>query len=82
MGINGITGLGTGCDYYAMNSAESADKVIKAFEVAIENGLDPSEVEQEIYYKVNVNPSDFTWYDKQRIQRRVEEMCESRKYNA
>lgn len=82
MGINGITGLGNGIDYYAMNSAESADKVIKAFEVAIENGYDPVEIEQEIYHQTNVNPADFTWYDKQRIQRKVEEMCESRRYNA
>lgn len=80
MGINGITGLGYGCDYYVMNSNDNADKVIKAFEVAIENGYDPNEVEQEIYKATQVNPADFTWYDKQRIQRKVEEMCESRRY--
>lgn len=80
MNINGITGLGYGCDYYVMNSNDNADKVIKAFEVAIENGYDPVEVEQEIYKQTHVNPEDLTWYDKQRIQRKVEEIYNSGRY--
>lgn len=70
----GITGLGSGIDYMAMQSSYDADKVIALFESAINQGYHPNEVEQEVYRQAGVNPSDFTWYDKDRIQRRVEEI--------
>lgn len=61
-----------------MQSAEDADKVIALFESAIMQGYHPNDVEQEVYRQANVNPSDFTWYDKQKIQRKVEEIYKSK----
>lgn len=63
-----------GMNAMVMQSASDVDKVIALFENAIEQGYYPNDVEQEVYRQANVNPSDFTWYDKQKIQRKVEEI--------
>lgn len=67
-----------GMDAMVMQSASDVDKVIALFENAIEQSYHPNEVEQEVYRQANVNPSDFTWYDKQKIQRKVEEIYKSK----
>lgn len=68
-------------DFQIMNSDQSATKVIEMFEDAISKGYHPNDVEQEIYARAGVNPSDFTWYDKERIQRRVEEVYAASQYD-
>ena len=68
-----ISGLGPGIDYMIMQSDSDADKVIKIFEDAISKGYHPVEIEQEVYRQAHVDPSNFTWYDKERIQRKVSE---------
>ena len=76
--LNGITGLGPAADYYVMNSSEKTDKVIALFESAIAQGYCPELVEQEIYKQAKVNPADFTYADKERISRRVNEVWASK----
>ena len=73
----GITGLGSAADYYVMNSSQNADTIIRAFEAAIRAGYHPNEVEQRIYAETGINPADLTPSDKNRIQRRVEEVYRS-----
>lgn len=73
-----ISGLGPAMDCYIMNSDLAADKVISLFEDAIRKGYHPEEVEQEIYRQANVNPADFTEFDKQKITRRVSEIYQSK----
>ena len=70
----GITGLGQGFDNYIMNSDTNADIVIAAFEEFIKQGYHPNEVEQEVYRQTGVDPRDLSSWDRQRIQRRVEEI--------
>lgn len=65
-------------DAMVMQSASDADKVIALFKNAIEQGCHPNDVEQEVYRQANVNPSDFTWYDKRKIQKKVEEIYKSK----
>lgn len=76
--ISGITGFGQPIDYMVMQSSEDADKVIECFESAIMQGYHPNEVEQEVYRQAGVDPNTFMWYDKERIQRRVEEIYRSK----
>lgn len=64
-------------DFQIMNSDQNAEKVIALFEDAISKGYHPNDVEQEVYAQAGVDPSEFTWYDKERIQRRVEAAYES-----
>ena len=73
----GITGFGPPMDYYIMNSYQTADAIIYAFEAAIRAGYHPNEVEQQIYADLGIDPKDLTASDKNRIQRRVEEIYRS-----
>lgn len=72
-----ITGLGSAADFYVMNSSADADKVIALFESAIAQGYHPAAVETEIYKQAEVNPTNFTEFDKQRILLKVNEIWES-----
>ena len=60
-------------DFQIMNSDQSATRVIEMFEDAISKGYNPVDIEQEVYRQAHVDPSNFTWYDKERIQREVSE---------
>lgn len=64
-------------DFQIMNSDYNARRVIELFEDAISKGYHPNEIEQDIYLQAGVNPSEFTWYDKEMIQRRVEAVYEA-----
>ena len=75
--INGITGLGYGFDNYMMNSNQDADAVINTFREFIKQGYHPEEIEQEVYRRTGVNPMNLTSWDKQRIQRKVEEIYQA-----
>ena len=72
--MNGITGLGPGIDCMVMQSSYDADRIIQLFNSAIEQGYHPNDVEQEVYRQAGVNPNTLTWYDKQHIQNKVEEI--------
>jgi len=76
--IGSITGMGPAYDAYMVHNYNNVEKVIKAFEVAIENGYHPNDVEQQIYRETGVNPNNLTFYDKQQIQHRVEEIYKSK----
>jgi hypothetical protein len=76
----GITGLGQGIDNYVMNSHSNVEKIVQAFEVAIEEGYHPNDVEGEIYRQVNVDPSTLTSYEKQQIQNKVSKIYQSKFY--
>lgn len=76
--MRGITGCGAGIDYMVMQSSYDTDKIIAMFESAIRQGYHPVEVEQEIYRQAKVNPANLTSYDRQKIQRKVEEIYKSK----
>lgn len=71
----GITGLGTGIDYMVMQSSKDADIFLKTFETYYRQGIDPNCIEQMVYSQTNINPDNFTNYDKRRITRKIEEIC-------
>lgn len=66
-----------GTQFHIMQSDEDADKIIAAFEEAIRLGYHPETVEQDIYQQLNINPADLTWYDKNKISRKVNEIWAS-----
>lgn len=77
--ISGITGLGSGFDYMVMESDYRTEKVIKAFEEYIRQGVDPTIIEQAVYEQTGTNPADLTFYDRNKIQRRVEAAVATRR---
>lgn len=79
--INGISGIGSpyynGLDNMIKQSDENVDRVLALFESAIMQGYNPEAVEAEVYRQAGVDPADFTFYDKQRISKKVNEIWES-----
>ena len=78
--INGDFGHPNGFNMMIMQSQEDTDKLIKAFENAINAGYNPNVVQDEIYRKVGVSPSDLTPEDRYRLTRKVESIYKAR-YN-
>lgn len=78
--INGDFGHPNGFHMMIMQSQEDTDKLIKAFENAINAGYNPNVVQDEIYRKVGVSPSDLTPEDRYRLARKVESIYKAR-YN-
>ena len=76
----GINGLGqNGFVNYILQSQQDTDLLIKDFEDAIRKGLNPNEVEDQIYRARKVNPKDLTINDQRRLKRKVEEIWASNK---
>lgn len=59
-------------------SSEDTDKLIKMFELAIENGYNPNDVRDEIFSKLRISESQLTEFDKRRLKQRVEAAYKSR----
>ena len=59
---------------YIMNSSESVDKIIATFENAIKSGMDPQDALSYAVKVNNIQESDLTIADKNRINRKVEEI--------
>ena len=75
-----INGLGqNGFVNYILQSQQDTDLLIKDFEDAIRKGLNPNEVEDQIYRARKVNPKDLTINDQRRLKRKVEEIWASNK---
>ena len=75
-----INGLGeNGFVNYILQSQQDTDLLIKDFEDAIRKGLNPNEVEDQIYKARKVNPKDLTINDQRRLKRKVEEIWASNK---
>ena len=70
-----VNGLGqNGFVNYILQSQQDTDLLIKDFEDAIRKGLNPNEVEDQIYRARKVNPKDLTINDQRRLKRKVEEI--------
>lgn len=76
--INFSDGYVNGVESRVMESNDAATRIIQAFKYAIEEGFNPEDVEQEIYRKLNIDPEDLTWYDKEIILREVNEMIKEK----
>ena len=75
-----VNGLGeNGFVNYILQSQQDTDLLIKDFEDAIRKGLNPNEVEDQIYRARKVNPKDLTINDQRRLKRKVEEIWASNK---
>ena len=58
-----------GIEYMIMQTDEDADRVISLFTSAAAQGYDdPVAIEGEIYNQAGVNPNNFNYLDKQKIQ--------------
>lgn len=76
----GVSGLGeNGFVNYILQSQQDTDLLIRDFEDAIRKGLNPNEVEDQIYSARRVNPKDLTIDDQKRLKRKVEEIWASNK---
>ena len=76
----GVNGLGkNGFVNYILQSQQDTDLLIKDFEDAIRKGLNPNEVEDQIYRARKVTPQDLTINDQRRLKRKVEEIWASNK---
>lgn len=73
MSITGISGL----DMYIMHSSYQSDKVIDAFREAIENGHHPNDIESQVWKSTGVDPTQLPMWEKQKIQRKVEEIYQT-----
>ena len=75
-----VNGLGqNGFVNYILQSQQDTDLLIKDVEDAIRKGLNPNEVEDQIYKARKVNPKDLTIDDQRRLKRKVEEIWASNK---
>ena len=75
-----VNGLGqNGFVNYILQSQQDTDLLIKDFEDAIRKGLNPNDVEDQIYRARKVNPKDLTINDQRRLKRKVEEIWASNK---
>ena len=75
-----VNGLGqNGFVNYILQSQQDTDLLIKDFEDAIKKGLNPNEIEEQIYRARKVNPKDLTINDQRRLKRKVEEIWASNK---
>lgn len=66
-------GLPEGLEYRIMNSSAKAREFISACKNAIRQGINPEEIEAQLYEELEINPDDFTYYDKERIEKEVNE---------
>ena len=75
-----VNGLGqNGFVNYILQSQQDTDLLIKDFEDAIRKGLNPNEVEDQIYRTRKFNLKDLTIDDQRRLKRKVEEIWASNK---
>ena len=64
-----------GIEYMIMQTDEDADRVISLFASAAAQGYDdPVTIESEIYRQAGVDPSEFNYLDRQKIQNAVNEL--------
>lgn len=72
----GIVGMGrNGFMNHVMQSQETTDKLINDFEKAIAAGLDPTDaLRADIFAKRRVKEHDLTDFDKERLNKKVEEI--------
>ena len=64
-----------GLECMIMQNGADADDVISLFASAAAQGYeDPREIEAEIYQQAGVDPNNFTYLDKQRIQEAVNQL--------
>ena len=75
-GFNFSDNYVSGLESMVMTSDEAADKMIDLFTSAIEKGYHPEEVELEIYRQVD--PSLLLPNDKERVQRKIQEIWNSK----
>ena len=73
----GITGLGAPIDFMAMQSETDANAVIRNFEDFISQGYVPEEAERLAYIMAETKPENLTYYDYDRVTRRVEEVMQA-----
>lgn len=78
--FNFIDGNIDGIETMIMDSSVNTNKVIDAFKDVIKHGENPQDVEQEIYNNLKINPNDFTYFDKCRILKEINDFLED--YNA
>ena len=69
-------GLPEGLEYKVMNSSMKAREFISVCKDIIRNGGNPAEKEAEIYEELEIDPDDFTYYDKERIEKEVNDFWE------
>ena len=61
-----------GIEYMIMQTDEDADRVISLFASAAAQGYDdPVAIESEIYRQAGVDPSEFNYLDREKIQNAV-----------
>ena len=64
-----------GIECMIMQTDEDADRVISLFVSAAAQGYDdPAAIESEIYRQAGVDPSEFNYLDRQKIQNAVNEL--------
>ena len=64
-----------GIECMIMQTDEDADRVISLFASAAAQGYDnPVAIESEIYRQAGVDPSEFNYLDRQKIQNAVNEL--------
>ena len=73
----GITGMGDPIDFIIMQSETDANTVIRNFEDFISQGHAPEEAERLAYIMANTKPENLTYYDYNRVTRRVEEVIQA-----
>lgn len=76
-GVYGNNGRVNGLEVMAMQNAETADKVINDFEEIIKVELSPYAALDQAFERNNVTESDFTDFDLQRINRKVNAIYKS-----
>ena len=69
-------GLSNGLEYRIMESSMKAREFISACKEAIRQGIDPSDIEAQLYEELHIDPEDFTYYDKERIAEEVNKFWE------
>lgn len=64
-----------GIECMVMQTDEDADRIISLFASAAAQGYDdPVAIESEIYRQAEVDPSEFNYLDRQKIQNAVNEL--------
>ena len=76
-GVYGNNGRVNGLEVMAMQNAETADKVINDFEEIIKVELSPYAALDQAFERNNVTENDFTDFDLQRINRKVNAIYKS-----
>lgn len=63
-----------GLECMIMQSDSDADRVIALFASAIAQGFNPTVVENEVYRQAGIDPADFNYLDREKIQNAVYKM--------